>query len=84
VSTKEKFGETIFKTDFKDLMYQGKPILPDVNAETHTMYYRHIYRVNYEGTWRKHMCLQSGAWCWQQSRRHPIEAFQYLIRKIKK
>lgn len=42
--------------------------------------YGHMYTTNYNGSYKRHSCLQHGDWCWRQAAEHPIEAIKYLLK----
>ena len=65
------------KEEFKEIRYRGKPFIPDVGDKVDTMYYQHIYSTNFEGTVKRHMCIQWGHFCWKQFRERPLDIFKY-------
>lgn len=50
-----------------------------VDDSTSVTTLEHIYKTNYDQTWKKHMCLQRSGWCWRQALHRPDEAIKYIL-----
>lgn len=58
-----------------------KALAADVDDTAGTMYFQHIYRTNYSGTWRQHACLKMGYWCWRNALSRPQDILPFLRKK---
>lgn len=69
---------------FEKIHYQGKELKRDVDAITEVAFYEHIYRTSFMSDYRRHACMQSGAWCWKQAREYPLDAIRFLFGRLKR
>lgn len=79
------YGNGNGEPGFNELMFKGKPVDLD-NGGVSIAYFQHIFHTTYPDLVagetrevpRRHRCLSSGYWCFENFRSNPKDIFDYL------